>query len=119
MKKVVREPRKWVIRFRVVDRDNFDEVAQGKKKVETRAATEKYRKIAKGDTLVFVCGQERLEKQVKKVEIYRSLDAMFKRIPYKRIMPDEESIAGCKKVYLSYPGYKEKLKTFGVIAYYL
>jgi len=118
-KEMARQPRTWVIRFRAKDRFNFDEIAMGAKKVETRAATDKYRKIMRGDTLAFVCGKARMEKKVKKVEIYRSLDAMFKKIPFKKIMPSQDSVAACKKRYMNYPNYKEKLKEFGVVAYYL
>lgn len=118
MKKSV-ENRKWILRFRAKDRGNFLEIKGGKKKIETRAATDKYRKILKGDTLVFTCGKERLEKKIKKVEIYRSLDAMFKAVNPKHIMPSVPTTTEMKKIYYSYPGYKEKLKEFGVIAFWI
>ncbi|MDB5194669.1 MAG: hypothetical protein JWN50_683 [Parcubacteria group bacterium] len=113
------EPRKWIIRFRARDKFNFDEVVEDLKKVETRAATDKYRKITKGDILVFVCGKNRLEKKIKKVELFKTLDAMYRKINYKKIMPSQPSAAAAKRVNESYPGYKEKLKAFGVIAYYI
>ncbi|MES2214349.1 MAG: ASCH domain-containing protein [Patescibacteria group bacterium] len=108
-----------ILRFNAKDRINFDQISSGKKKVETRAATDKYRKIEKGDVLVFVCGKERVEKKIKKVEVYKSLDAMFRKINFKKIMPDQASTSDCKKIYMKYPGYKEKLPKFGVVAFYL
>ncbi|MFZ4500561.1 MAG: hypothetical protein ACOYMZ_03695 [Minisyncoccia bacterium] len=50
----------WTLRFRAVDKKNFDEVKNGSKPIETRAATVKYQPIEVGDTLLFVCGKERL-----------------------------------------------------------
>ncbi len=46
--------KEWVLRFRVVDKDNFLEIENGLKVVETRAATPKYREVKTGDTLVIV-----------------------------------------------------------------
>ena len=111
--------RKWTLRFRAKDRKNFDEIADKKKTVETRAATNKYRKIQKGDSLIFICGSAKLEKKIKKVEIFKSLDAMFRKINPHKIMPSVPTTAEMKKVYYGYPGYKEKLRKDGVIAFYL
>jgi ASC-1-like (ASCH) protein len=82
-----------ILCLRAKDKSIFDEIKKGLKRVETRAATDKYRKILKGDTLVFVCGKERLEKKIKKVEVYKSLDAMFRKINFKKIMPSQASPA--------------------------
>ncbi len=46
--------RTWTLRFRSVDKKNFDEVKNGSKPMETRAATIKYQPIEVGDTLLFV-----------------------------------------------------------------
>lgn len=35
----------WTLRFRAVDKDNFDEVKIGIKSIETRAGTVKYQHI--------------------------------------------------------------------------
>jgi ASC-1-like (ASCH) protein len=108
---------KYVLRFRAKDKKNFLELRGGLKSIETRAATARYRKIAKGDVLVIACGAQRLEKKVKRVRMFKSIDAMFKKIPYRKIMPSAESSAAAKKTYFGYPGYIEKLKKFGVIAF--
>jgi ASC-1-like (ASCH) protein len=111
--------KKYTLRFRAKDRINFLEIKDVKKKIETRAATEKYRKIQKGDSLIFVCGKERLEKKIKKVEIFKSLDAMFKAVNPKHIMPSLSTTAEMTKAYYSYPEYKEKIKKFGIIAFWI
>jgi len=109
----------WTLRFRAVDKNNFIEIKNGLKSVETRAATPKYRAIQKGDVLLIVCGEARTRKRVRRVRVFRSIGAMTKAIPYKKIMPSVGSMAEMRKVYYGYPGYKEKLKKHGVIAFEL
>lgn len=52
------------LKFRAVNRDIFEAIRTGAKKVETRAATEKFRDIRKGDAVALVCGGNRMEKRV-------------------------------------------------------
>jgi ASC-1-like (ASCH) protein len=99
----------------MVDRSNFDTIKTGEKKIETRAASGRFGKIEKGDTLVIVCGKERLERKVKKVRIFKSLSAL----PRKQIMPWTKNFAEMEKAYYSYPGYKYKIKKYGIIAFYI
>ena len=106
------------LRFRAVDKKNFDQVKDGSKPVETRAGTVKYQSIEVGDTLVFSCGGEKFSKKILKKEHYKSIDAMVKKIPFKKIMPDAGSVAEMKKIYASYSGYEEKIREFGIFAFY-
>lgn len=110
---------KHILKIRQVDKVVFDAIKNGQKSIETRAATDKYRKIKTGDVLVFVCGDEKLEKTVDKVNIYKSIDEMIRVINFKNIMPFVDSIDEMKKVYFSFPNYKEKISKFGLIAYKL
>jgi ASC-1-like (ASCH) protein len=109
----------WTLRFRKVDEARFEEIRNGRKQVETRAATTKYLPIAEGDTLTFVCGTKRIKKTVKKRHHFKTATAMIKKIPLKRIMPDIKDLAGMKQRYASYPGYEEKIKDFGLLAFEL
>lgn len=95
---------------------NFDEVKAGLKKVETRAGTDKYRKIQEGDTLTFVCGKHKLIKKAKKVIIFKSIPSMLRKYKRTDIMPSTKSLAELEKAYYSYPGYREKIKKFGIVA---
>jgi ASC-1-like (ASCH) protein len=108
--------KRYILRFRAVDKDNFDEIKDGLRSVETRAGTERYGNIKKGDVLVIVCGEHRPEKKVKRVRHFRSIEALARAIPYKRIMPSVNSLAEIRRAYYSYPGYKEKIKKFGIVA---
>ncbi len=113
------KPKKIILRFRGVDNDGFDEIKNGLKTVETRAATTRYRDIKKGDIIIIVCGKQRITKQVKRARHFKTIENMLKAIPLKKIMPSIKSVIEARKVYYSYPGYKEKIKEFGLIAWEL
>lgn len=111
------ERKTWTLRFSAKDIEDFQALADGRKTVETRAATPKYLKVAKGDTLVIVCGTKKLARTVKRVRTFTSLAALFKAVPFRKIMPHAATPAEARKIYYGYPGYREKLKKFGVIAF--
>lgn len=99
-----------------MNRNYFVELKTGKKKVETRAAIVKYRNIKAGDRIEFVCGNERFSRVVRSVKIFKSLVSLLKKYRIADIMPDVRSFEDFQRSYYSYPGYKEKLKKFGIIA---
>ncbi len=111
--------KKWVLRFREVDRDGFNDIEEGRKTVETRAATPKYRKISMGDTLVITCGKDKVEKLVNYTWIFADIADMVKAIDLKAIMPRVSSVDEAKKVYNGFTGYKEKIKQHGLMAFEL
>lgn len=109
----------WTLKFRAQDKDNFDEVRSGIKEYETRAGTIKYQPIAVGDTLTFVCGEEKFSKKITERHHWPSVDVMVKEIPFKKIMPFVSSVEEMKKVYAAYPDYEEKIKEFGLLGFKL
>ena len=106
----------WTLRFRAIDKKNFDALCDGRKSVETRAATEKYRRILPGDTLAITCGSEKTCKLVKSVTVFPSIELLFKEIPLQFVMPDAKDLEDAEKEYYSYPGYREKIAACGLIA---
>ncbi len=107
---------KYTLRFRAVNKDIFLDIKSGKKTVETRAATEKYKDIKDGDVLVLVCGKDRFEKQIKKAKIFKSIKSLVRVYPIKKIMPNISSEKELTTAYYSYPNYKEKIKKYGLVA---
>src|SRR5688500_9177803 len=105
--------------FRENDRDKFDDIENGHKSIETRAATIKYKPIEAGDSLTFVCGHVEITRLVTKVEHYNSLEEMFTHLPLGQILPSARTADDAKKVYYSFPGYKEKIDTSGILAFHL
>jgi len=109
----------WTLRFRAVDKDNFEDVRSGVKSIETRAASVKYKPIQEGDILIFVCGKDKFSKTITKKYHFKSIDEMFKKISFKKIMPDLDSKEDAEARYYSYPNYKEKIEEFGILAFEL
>ena len=107
--------KKWILRCRVKDKTIFEAIKQGIKTIETRAATDKYRKIKIGDILIFVCGKEKLKKEVQQINYFGSIESMVNTIDFKKIMPSINSIKEMKKIYYSFPEYHDKIKRFGII----
>ena len=105
-----------MLRFRAANRDIFDAIRRGTKKVETRAATERYRSIRKGDSVRLVCGTRRFEKEVIRVTFFRSIVALLKRYSPQEIHPAVRSKDELVKIYHGFPGYREKIRKHGLIA---
>jgi len=111
---------KYILRFRAKDREaGFLSIKNGSKKIETRAGTSRYRKIKRGDTLEIVCGRERIVKKVKSAAHFKTLEALFKEYPWRKIMPHLKTREEAYSEYYGYSGYREKLKKFGVAAFEL
>lgn len=109
--------KKHILKIRQVDKIVFDAIKRNEKTIETRAATARFRRIEKGDILVFVCGDERLERQVLRIDYYKSIDEMTKALDFKKIMPFVNSVDEMKKVYHSFLNYEEKINKFGLVAF--
>lgn len=107
---------KYTLRFRAINKDTFLNIKSGRKTIETRAASEKYRDIKAGDVLVLSCGKEKFEKTVKRSKIYKTIGSLAKAHPLKKIMPEISSEKELRDAYYSYPNYKEKINKFGLIA---
>ena len=109
--------KKHILRIREIDKDFFDIIENGLKTIETRAATNKLRAIKKGDILVFVCGDKKLEKRVKEVSYFKTIEELIKKIDLKKIMPLVSSLEEAKKVWYSFPNYEKKISKFGLLAF--
>jgi len=104
------------LKIRAVDRDIFEAIRSGKKPVETRAGTVKFRNIKAGDMLEFVCKKDKFTKPVKRVEIFKSIGDLLKKYKLEEINPNIKTLDELEKMYYSFPGYKEKIKKFGIMA---
>ena len=107
---------KHILRFRQVDKDIFEDIRNGKKIVETRAATVKFRNIKLGDTVVFICGKDKFDRKVKRAQIFKSIASLLNKYKVKDIMPYLTTKEELEKAYYNYPNYKEKIGRFGLIA---
>lgn len=108
--------KKIILRFRRINRDIFLAIKNNKKKIETRAASKKFRSIKTGDKLIFVCGKEKIERYAKKARVFKTIKALLKKYKPREINPKAFSEKEITKIYYSFPKYKEKIKKYGLIA---
>ncbi len=109
---------KITLNIRQVDRGIFDLIKSGRKTIEPRAATKKFKNVVAGDTLVFKCGKDRLEKSVVETYTFGSIDELLTAFDLEQIMPNV-SRNEAKEIWYSFPGYKEKIDKYGLVAFRL
>lgn len=105
--------------FREIDRDKFNEIAEGRKTIETRAATVKYQRYGKATRLRLYVATIVLLKVVTKVEHFTSLDQMFVSLPLSNISPNAKDESEARSIYYEFPGHKEKIEAEGILAFTL
>lgn len=108
--------KKHFLKVRAEDREIFDQLASGIKKIETRAATVRNKGIVPGDILTFSCGSDTLELQVRNATIFKSISKMLKKYSVQDIAPNFSTEKELETLYASFPGYIEKIKLNGIIA---
>lgn len=108
-----------VLRFRNANREVFEAIKDGKKKIETRAATQRYRLIRAGDMIIFMCGKSKFKKTITRAEIFKSADAILRKYRPSEINPKIKTIKEAKEMWKSFPGYKTKIKKYGLMAWKL
>jgi ASC-1-like (ASCH) protein len=111
--------KKHILKFRALDRDKFEAVKSGAKAIETRAGTVAYKKIQAGDVLVIKCGGEVVEKTVRQVSHFKSVQDVVNSPDFGKILPWASNLEEAEKTYYSFPGYKEKIAQHGILAFYL
>lgn len=105
-----------ILRFRKINKDILGAIRSGKKKVETRAATERYRNIKAGDTAKLICGKDSFEMKVKKATTFKSITAVLKKYKPETINPKTHTAKEARDMWYSFPGYKDKIRKYGLIA---
>lgn len=108
-------PKKYFLRFAVKNRQIFNDLLLGTKKIETRAASVRYRGIKKGDIVILWCGSERIPREVIKSRIFKSVPALLRVYKASDILPGATK-ADLAALYVSFPGYALKVKKYGLIA---
>ncbi len=105
----------YTLRMRAGDRDIFDAIRSGTKKVETRAATVRNRMMKAGDEVIFSCGAQKLKKTIVKVSAYKTIKAMLKDYRISEIAPGLKTESELRDMYFAWPAYRNKIKKFGLI----
>ena len=111
--------KRYVLRVAARDKNVFEAIGSGKKKIETRAGSVKYQNIKAGDTLVFSCAGKKFEKKIKEVRHFKSIADILKVYKPSQINPSISTKEEMIKMWHSFPNYKEKIVKFGILAFEL
>lgn len=104
------------LKFRAVNRDIFEAIRDGRKKVETRARDEKFQDITRGDAVTLMCEDDIFTKTVKSAEVFATIEALLEKYAPQDINPACATAGDIRAMYYSFPGYKEKIEEHGLIA---
>lgn len=107
------------LRFRAGDGGIFEAIRDGKKKVETRAATSKYQTVSTGDTLRFVCGSLEFQKRIVVVKKFNSIRELLDVYKPEDINPNVKTTEELERMYYGFSGYREKINKYGLVAWEL
>ena len=80
--------------FREINRGIFEMIFDGRKKVETRAASPKFKNIKSGDKIILKCENDSFAKNVKKATIFKTIPAMLQKYKVREINPLVRSVKG-------------------------
>jgi ASC-1-like (ASCH) protein len=108
-----------VLRIPAREKRIFDAIRTGRKKIETRAATDRYEDIQAGDTLRFVCEERSFTRRVVHAKKFKSIEALLRVYGVEEIDPDMVTQEQLETMYDSFPEYPEKIKKFGLMAFVL
>lgn len=115
----IRVSKKWILSFRAENKNIFEAIRNGEKLIETRAGGGKYEGIKDGDYLIFSCEGKKFEREIIKVTKFKTISALVKKYPVKSINPMVKNVLELTKMYESFPGYKERIKRDGILAFEL
>ena len=96
------------------DKDIFDMIRDGRKKVETRAGGPKYQNVAVVDAFIFSCAGRTCKKTVSKVKHFKTMQAVFKTYRPEQIAPSTTNRKDLIDMWNRFPNYTEKIAESGV-----
>ncbi|MDO8469572.1 MAG: hypothetical protein Q7S84_00945 [bacterium] len=108
-----------ILRFRKANKNIWRAIKNGTKRVETRAATPRYQRIGVGERVRFVCGTQSFTKSVRHVRMFRTVPALTRAYRVKDINPFYTTTRELTAMYRTFPGYTEKIKRYGIVAFEL
>lgn len=85
----------------------FSLIRDGKKRVEGRKATPKWRKLKAGDVLVFTNGSEEFETMIDRIDRFDSLDAYLLGVGVEAALPGVSDLEKARKIYLQWSTLQE------------
>lgn len=113
------EPKRQSTGYRTVTlrREYIEMIAQGRKTIEGRVNTGSFAHIGPGTKIHFFAGAFSVDVVVKAVRKYKSFDDMLAGEGYEKCVPNAHNIQHASRIYADIPGYPERARTFGVVAF--
>lgn len=105
--------------FAEENRNTFEQVLCGRKKIETRAGNTEYEKIQKGDSIIFSCGSDSFEKKVINVTHFKSVEDLTSIYSPEQINSEIFTTQELIEKYHEFPGYRDRIAKFGILAFEL
>jgi len=96
----------------------FDFIKSGKKTIEGRINSDKFKDLKIGDKLIFTTDHtsEQLICVVKDFKTYPDFHSMLESEGIQNCLPGITDLQEAVNIYENLPGYKEKVKQFGALA---
>jgi len=113
----------WVIEFREQDKATFERIKSGSKTIEARAlggpksTKSYYDDIVVSDRINFLCEGRKILKEVSAVRKYQNLEDYLNKEDLENILGKGATKHSAKETLLGFPGYKERLTEFGIVAF--
>ena len=73
--------------FNSKNKDIYQILQDGRKKIETRSATIKYKKLKVGDVITFSCRAESFERKIRNITYFDSINHLLKYNPLDILTP--------------------------------
>ena len=86
----------------------FTYLKKGIKTVEGRKNSEKYQKYKKDDTLIFICGKEKLKTKITYIHRYKTVADYLKKETLKRALPCVKTVKEGVEIYNLWTSQKER-----------
>ena len=93
------------------------QIQSGDKTFEGRIYSGLFRHYQEGDTVTWFAGDLKVRTEITAVRRFDSFDGMLRSVGFKKMLPLVSTMEGALGAYNSIPGYSEKAKQFGVVAF--
>lgn len=95
----------------------FQMIQSGAKTWEGRCNTGMFKRIYAGDTITFACRDQLQLTEVLSVRVFDSFRQMLEDVGVKPMLPDVSNLDQATNIYLRIPGYAQKEREYGVVAF--
>lgn len=103
-----------------LQKEYFDAIKSGRKTVEGRVNSPKYKNLICGAKIGFVCNktEEKIICIIEALNVYSSFSQMLKAEGVSNMLPSlgQEELNKAVSIYEGFPGYKEEANVFGALA---